>query len=274
MKSCNHCHINFPTKIFANHVRWCTDDRSDAQKYHPLCSCLVCKQELVIQNLNAHYLRHYKTFGNCKNCNKLLTQKQQFCSRSCSAKHNNNQIKEKRNKGLAKKPGPQKGYKPKNIQKKISLVTNIKLCMICKKYHKKKSKTCSNECKKILLAQKIKERIDAGWNPQQNRNRSTPSFLETSFEKWLNDNDIFSPLYVKNKTFRCGKKIYFGDFFFPSVGILIELDGSQHENTKEYDFQRDVDILNYHNVKTLRIPYKEYFAKTKIKDVQNILKML
>ena len=34
-------------------------------------------------------------------------------------------------------------------------------------------------------------------------------------------------------------KTYFGDFYFPSLYLLIELDGTQHLKTIEYDIERD-----------------------------------
>ena len=77
---------------------------------------------------------------------------------------------------------------------------------------------------------------------------------------------------IKNKTFRCGKKLYFGDFFFPSKNILVELDGKQHENSIEYDTIRDNLIKEYYGVETIRITYKEYMAKSKIDIILQLLK--
>ena len=81
----------------------------------------------------------------------------------------------------------------------------------------------------ILISKIQNDRIDAGWNPQEHRNKSKPSYLERSFEHWLLKIDFTN--YIKNKTFRCDKKIYFGDFYFPSKNLLIELDGKT--NTKK-----------------------------------------
>jgi very-short-patch-repair endonuclease len=112
-------------------------------------------------------------------------------------------------------------------------------------------------------------RIDNGWNPQEHRNRSTPSYLEKSFEQWLLFNNFYS--YTKNKTFRCGQKIYYGDFFFESLSLLIELDGSQHERTTDYDAERDALILKYYNVRTIRVTYKEYISKHRIEEIKRLL---
>jgi very-short-patch-repair endonuclease len=114
------------------------------------------------------------------------------------------------------------------------------------------------------------ERIDLGWNPQQNRCRSKASYLEKSFENWLNTKEIFN--FIKNKTFRCGEKVYFGDFFFPEKKLLIELDGKQHLKTIEYDIERDNLILKHHGVKTIRISYDEYVSRSKIDLIYQLLK--
>ena len=116
----------------------------------------------------------------------------------------------------------------------------------------------------------MNKRIDNGWNPQEHRCRSKPSFLEKSFEEWLISINYTD--YVKNKTFRCGKKIYYGDFFFPNKNILIELDGKQHEETVEYDKIRDQHIMEYHKVETIRISYTEYMNKSKVTTVLNVIK--
>lgn len=70
---------------------------------------------------------------------------------------------------------------------------------------------------------------------------------------------------------RCSTKLYYGDFYFPELNLLIELDGSQHEQTKEYDLQRDALILEYYNIQTIRISHKEYIFKLKLDLIESIL---
>ena len=45
------------------------------------------------------------------------------------------------------------------------------------------------------------------------------------------------------------------DFFFPfSMGVVVEIDGSQHEKQKEYDMARDDYIWRMYGLKTYRAP--------------------
>lgn len=77
--------------------------------------------------------------------------------------------------------------------------------------------------------------------------------------------------YIKNKTFRCAEKIYYGDFYFPELKILVELDGKQHLETLKYDSIRDTNILTHHGVYTIRISYDEFISKTKLHLIKTIL---
>jgi very-short-patch-repair endonuclease len=237
-------------------------------KFHRICSCTVCKTSLTVQNLERHIESKHKPKAYCLECNQTLFDFKKFCSSSCSAKYNNSK------RDYTKfKCGPPKGYKPKHsnpkqIKRKESERPS-KICIICSALHKKSGKTCSDICKRKLLSIRANQRIDVGWNPQENRNRSRPSYLERSFENWLLENNVSS--YVKNKTFRCDGKIYYGDFFFEDLKILIELDGSQHEQTVDYDLIRDHLILNHYSVRTIRITHKEYMSKTKIEEVKEAL---
>ena len=228
-------------------------------KFNIRCSCIICKQEITSQSLKQHLQKHViKSY--CIECNNPIFNKNKFCSSSCSAKYGN------RNKDYSKfKSGPEKGTKPKNYYP----YTKIKLCIICKKYHTGTGKTCSPKCKSILLSNHVRNRIDNGWNPNENRNRSLPSYLEKSFENWLLKNNYTN--FIKNKTFKCSTKLYYGDFYFPELNLLIELDGSQHEQTKEYDLQRDALILEYYNIQTIRISHKEYIFKLKLDLIESIL---
>jgi very-short-patch-repair endonuclease len=223
------------------------------------CSCIICKQEITSQSLKQHTQKH-SIKSHCLECNSPIYNSNKFCSNSCSATYTNT-----RKDYTIIQTGPKKGTKPKNYIP----YTKIKFCEICEKPHTRAGKTCSSICKSTLLSIKVNERINNGWNPNQNRNRSKPSYLEQSFENWLLTNNCHN--YIKNKTFRCGDKIFFGDFFFPEKQILIELDGTQHTQSIEYDNLRDTLIANYFKVKTIRISHKEYKNKSKIDHIKNIL---
>lgn len=105
-------------------------------KFHTYCSCITCRLELTIQNLNNHYQSNHIITGNCLYCNTALyNRNSKFCTRSCSAKYTNAK------KDYSKiKTGPSKG------RKYIPVYTKISQCVICKKFHPKSGKTCSNNC--------------------------------------------------------------------------------------------------------------------------------
>ena len=220
----------------------------------------------------------YQTVPNlCIGCDIALPydkRSNKFCTSSCSATYSNAR------KDYSKfKSGPKAGFKSivkndnKSYYKKKEAepkYTKIKPCVVCNHFHPKKGQTCSVHCMGKLISSKMIARIENGWNPNENRNRSIPSYLEKSFEHWLISNNILN--YIKNKTFRCNDKWYFGDFFFPHLNLLIELDGSQHLQTIAYDAARDREIESIHGVTTVRISYKEYRAKTKLPQIELLLK--
>lgn len=262
IKICKHCRTDIShmsPRIGANHVRWCADKRTDTKKYSVICTCVVCKKQMSTAIVSRHWeSKHCQKYTNvCIACGSG-TNNPTFCTRSCAAKHNN-----------AKYPKKKKGCKER---KRINIMpphTKVSQCEACSKYHSRYAKSCSDKCKRKLLSMSVNKRIDNGWNPQEHRNKSTPSYLENSFTMWLDSANYTN--YVKNKTFRCGPKIYYGDFYFPELSLLIELDGKQHKDNIKYDMMRDENILKYHNVYTYRISYNEFVAKTKIDIVITML---
>lgn len=263
----------------------------------PLCSCIVCKKQFHIKSFHTHYQRIHdnsqtnyknqtakatkasqekakvrkslieynynlnpKLCSQCGNHHSFNTRNNKFCSHSCAATHSNSIRDYSKSRS-----GPPKGTKPSNYIP----YTKISQCNICGRYHSGQGKSCSKECKSKVLSIAMNKRIDNGWNPQEHRNRSKPSYLESSFESWLLSNNKTD--YVKNKTFRCNRKIYYGDFYFPELKILIELDGKQHLESIEYDSHRDSSILNHYGVYTIRISYNEFVSKTKLHLIESIL---
>jgi very-short-patch-repair endonuclease len=144
--------------------------------------------------------------------------------------------------------------------------------VICNKIHPRSGKTCSDICYKALLSTSIKHAISNGFDPKKNRGRGKKSYLETSFEEWLNKNfpNIgYIPEYpVKRQDML---KTYFGDFYFPSKNLIIELDGTQHNDTTEYDQERDTYITQTYGITIFRISHKEYVGKTKLDKVIQLL---
>lgn len=225
-------------------------------KFHLYCSCVKCHSQIIVQNIQSHYSSKHISKSNCGNCNTPLYTNNKFCSKSCAAIINNSK------KDWSKiKTGPKpKSIKTKKVYKKLSI------CEICFASHVKNAKTCSLQCKSILLSNVMKERIYNGFNPNTNRGRGKRSFLEQSFENWLKINfpDIN---YKTEQSFkRLDKtKTYFVDFYFPNLNLIIELDGSQHKNSKEYDHDRDNYISSVYNVEIIRITHQEYTKKSKLK---------
>lgn len=113
-----------------------------------------------------------------------------------------------------------------------------------------------------------------GYNPNVNRGRGKQSYLEKSFEEWIQTlpHEIE---YITEAPFKRLDmiKTYFADFYFPKLNLIIELDGSQHNIPKqqEYDEERDRYISQTYNVQIIRISHKEYIQKTRILEIQNLL---
>lgn len=232
------------------------------------CSCLVCKKEITTQSLKAHLQSHsIKSFNKiCLSCS--LPCKDKFCSHSCSAKYNNSLW------------GPSKKNLPKGFRKGFRYVdgkqvppsTKLYECEICHKLHPLVGRTCSKGCKSKLLSLLMLQRISDGFNPQQNRGRSKRSWLEASFKQWL---DIKYPFVVfeTEKSFKRKDitKTYFVDFHFPELSLVIELDGTQHGLSTEYDSLRDDYLSQTYGLTILRISHKEYIKKTRIEEIQKYL---
>ena len=256
--SCIHCHKVFHACSLHTHTQRMHDKSQTnytgkTAKAH--AALLIKMQASRVETVQKYNLNPKR----CEHCNQPISyekKKNRFCSSSCSTSFNNS----KRDYATFRS-GPPRGFRPP--------YTKVKQCSVCSKWHSRKGISCSTSCKSVLQSRAVRKRIDNGWNPQQNRNRSTPSFLEKSFEAWLISNH--SPPFIKEKTFRCHDKTFFGDFFFPSVNLLIELDGKQHVQQADYDKHRDDLIFKYHNVTTFRISYREFVTKSKYNQVCSLL---
>lgn len=263
---CTKCNQEVTTnaaRLFINHVRWCKSTERNTGKFLLKCSCVVCHEEVTAQNLEGHHKSKHTVKGQCTNCHKPLTTKNKFCSRSCSASYTN-----KHKDYSSFKSGPKKGSVPSNYFP----YTKISWCILCNKIHPGSGQTCSTPCRNKLASIRMKEAIANGHDPKKNRGRGKKSYLEISFEKWLNKHfpDIeYRPEYpVKRQDM---VKTYFGDFYFPDKNLIIELDGTQHNNTIEYDQERDTYITETYGIQVFRISHKEYTNQTKINDVIKLL---
>lgn len=133
-------------------------------------------------------------------------------------------------------------------------------------------KTCSKECQNVLFKHSIHKAYENGYNPQLNRGRHKRSFIEQSFENWI-------LLEYPNLEFELERpfknneegKYYYTDFFFPTLKLVIELDGSQHKDTVKYDQHRDQFLETTYDIKVYRISVSDYTKKTKINEIKHLL---
>lgn len=66
---------------------------------------------------------------------------------------------------------------------------------------------------------------------------------------------------------------YFADFYFPTLDLIIELDGTQHntKSAKEYDRERDHYISTNYSIQIVRISHKEYVSKQRVSEIGALL---
>lgn len=77
-------------------------------KFHLMCSCVLCKLELTVQNLNAHNQKCTSVSKYFCECCGKPTENFRFCSRSCSVKITN-----------TLRPKKQKAKKPSSLEKTL-----------------------------------------------------------------------------------------------------------------------------------------------------------
>ena len=279
MFKCNICNREFvSTRSLGIHIRHHDEVYHEKAKVGAALSAKA-RQDTISKKKIISIAEYNENPKRCATCNVIISyckRYNKFCSHSCSATTNNKK----------------RGDRSKSTKEKISVAlkeytTRIRLlnnastilpdCTICgKSVTRKTNKTCSEECKGILLSKIQKERVAAGKHHGNSlRNRKKRSFLEKSFKSWI---DLTFPgLEYKEeyttKIFKNGKfvKCYYIDFFFPSLNLGIELDGSQHLLQVEYDRQRDIDIFENYGIQIERISYKEYMSKTKIEQIIDML---
>lgn len=217
----------------------------------------------------------------CKTCSQPLPYSKRsntFCNASCSATfHSKGRIKSESSKDkLRKTPGITIKDTPSARTKKP--YTLLQTCVHCNNVfkHDTKKKTCSKDCYSSYMSSTIKKSFEDG-NHKGNkyRCRSEPSYMERSFKEWI-DTNFPHVVYEEEKAFSIyldGKyeTTYFVDFYFPSLNVGIELDGSHHLQQVEYDLERDKRILEHHGISLMRISHKEYLDKSRIDDVTALL---
>ena len=163
-----------------------------------------------------------------------------FCNASCAATYNNKfrtqedharrvaTIRQRHANGLIQcksQKDPNAKYitiisKAGNIRER-RLYNNV--CAVCNNQFESErptTKTCSKEC---LSKQFGKIHL---LHPHVILNRSNPeSYLEKSFREFIENNKyIKNENFFQDKWFKINDKIYFADFYFPELNLIIELD--------------------------------------------------
>jgi very-short-patch-repair endonuclease len=284
MNKCKHCDEHIDKSKMANHVKWKHPvEKLEKHKFILFCSCLLCQKTISSQNLKAHILAHESKLtikNNCKMCHSpIYNNINKFCDRSCAASYNNRvtiQSEESKIKRSNTLMGNTNHRDKHGLPKHLRIV--VCTCIICSNTFtqpaNKTKTTCSDVCRKENHSKIMKEKIKNGYNPNKHRGRHKRSYMETSFEEWLtitfHDIKYETEHPFKSTTLN---KTFFTDFFFTDLQLAIELDGTQHKKTVEYDAIRDANILYEHGVYVYRISHKEYTSGIKINEVSTILSM-
>jgi very-short-patch-repair endonuclease len=195
-----------------------------------------------------------------------------FCSQSCSATVLNT--------GRVRPPVTdafRQRMRDINLSKSRERELNkpLKICTNCQGlFYSKYRKTCSDYCCRSFIGKRMKEHIKVTPLHKFNRSPIKRSWMEQSFEDWLNDHGLKYGLsgYLTEVKFwnTESKKNGRADFVFPRRRLIIELDGTHHIKRKDLDDIRDSYLLN-RGWTVFRIGYNEYKKKTKINEVKKLL---
>lgn len=204
------------------------------------------------------------------NAKKFCTQ---FCAKSFNNKQRSKEVYKKQAqtlssyyKELRDTQQSRKNYETENFTEKlIGTYTKIKFCKECTKVflpttRLRSTKYCSQECSNTHFKKAMKEMFKRNPHIAKNRSRGRESFLERSFREWLEVNNI---PFKQEEAFIMEGRAFFADFFFEEKNLIIELDGSQHLQTKEKDAVRDLLFLQ-RGIRTIRISHKEFISKEKL----------
>ena len=202
----------------------------------------------------------------CLFCNNP-TSNPKFCNRSCSASYNNfrrsdESRKAQRQKLLGKKYGNRLKY------------TRVSQCQECLRYFAGRRKTCSKECYLINRSKFQSNRLRTDCEYRRKLGTANRSYMERSFESWLQRNFSDLPV-VPQKPFRNKENngYYYADFYFPTLNLIIELDGTHHntQQNRSHDIKRDLHLRQRFSVKIVRITAREYRAKSRMSEVVELL---
>lgn len=144
-------------------------------------------------------------------------------------------------------------------------MTKIKKCVICKKEHNKRGKTCGEkECiRKCTVTDEFRRKISEGRkkylkeNPDKHPWKRSDKFKSEPCE-YLKDRIRNEGIDFVEEFQPLEDRFFSIDIFFPSKGIGIEVNGNQHYNRdgtlKKY-YQERHDLIESSGIKLIEIPH-------------------
>jgi|694.fasta_scaffold36060_4 very-short-patch-repair endonuclease len=206
----------------------------------------------------------------CLNCHQIfeshVSDDRKFCGRSCGVSFNNRKriLSEETKKKI------------KNSNLKNCVLKERKECLNCgKKVKKSHHIYCSKKCSynSEIVKEKIRSKIIERYknNPESHPNRRCSKINETYPERFfrefltsnnlIKDYDFFTQYPVEK---------YYVDFYFPSINLVVEIDGEQwHDKNSNKEITRENIIKKYHNI--IRFDVKPLLKKQYEKEILNII---
>jgi predicted nucleic acid-binding Zn ribbon protein len=162
-RECKYCHKQFPNiegKIFSNHVRWCSSNKTNGDKGKSNLSKSATLDKITITKNCEKCGREFDVIRNIrKDGSQVISQSEiRYCSRSCA----NGQIHSEEWKENIGKAFRGKTYKlepveqiskerkkrPHGLRRKVYVkkVVETKICPICGELYTKNTMTCGDKC--------------------------------------------------------------------------------------------------------------------------------
>jgi hypothetical protein len=146
--SCIKCQKQFTSNGLSRHACYNKYQISGTKKYQLICSCVICHQEVSVQNIKNHSEAHSK-YGTkmCKECNSIiLDYHKNFCNHSCAAKFNSKKRPSGHNSRVTQSLSllNNQSFMQRKRPKRVCLIS---WCVVCRSLIKNsKNKTCSDTC--------------------------------------------------------------------------------------------------------------------------------
>lgn len=197
--------------------------------------------EANIKNKQNRIKEYNKSPNLCFKCSKSIDYEKRtnkFCSRSCSASHNNigrEQTQNTKNKISKSLATYNRVYANNRIhtnkgQLKSYCVIHLNVCIICDKMfyvssELKERKTCSYECSMIAKSRNsLKTKITKYYNKYQDKIVYLQSTWELNIAIWLDENNIewIRPSCISWIDSMGTKRKYYADFYLKQYNIYLD----------------------------------------------------